>query len=58
MKIFVTGGAGYVGSACLRLLLAQGHDAVAFDNLCEGHALAVPGGTLGVGIRESGTLNR
>ena len=42
MKIFVTGGAGYVGSACLRQLLAQGHDAIAFDNLCKGHTQAVP----------------
>ena len=57
MKIFVTGGAGYVGSACLRLLLAQGHDAVAFDNLCEGHALAVPGGRLIEGdIRDTAAL--
>jgi UDP-glucose-4-epimerase GalE len=49
MRIFVTGGAGYVGSACLRLLLKQGHDAVAFDNLSEGYAQAVPGGRLVTG---------
>ena len=42
MRIFVTGGAGYVGSACLRLLLAEGHDAMAFDNLSKGHRGAVP----------------
>jgi UDP-glucose 4-epimerase len=42
LKIFVTGGAGYVGGSCLRYLLDQGHDAVAFDNLCEGHRDAVP----------------
>jgi UDP-glucose-4-epimerase GalE len=46
MKVLVTGGAGYVGSACLRLLLAEGHDAIAFDNLCEGHGEAVPSGRL------------
>jgi UDP-glucose 4-epimerase len=46
MRIFVTGGAGYVGSACLRKLLAEGHDAIAFDNLCEGHREAVPDGRL------------
>lgn len=57
MKIFVTGGAGYVGSACLRLLLAQGHDAIAFDNLSEGHRLAVPEGRLVEGdIRDTGAL--
>jgi UDP-glucose-4-epimerase GalE len=49
MKVFVTGGAGYVGSACLRYLLAQGHDAVAFDNLVQGHRAAVPEGRLIVG---------
>ncbi len=42
MKVLVTGGAGYVGSACLRYLLTQGWDAVAFDNLCQGHRGAVP----------------
>jgi len=46
MKIFITGGAGYVGSACMRYALTQGHDAVAFDNLCEGHRQAVPDGKL------------
>lgn len=44
MNILVTGGAGYVGSACLRYMLARGHNAVAFDNLSQGHAAAVPGG--------------
>lgn len=57
MRIFVTGGAGYVGSACLRLLLRQGHDAVAFDNLSEGYAEAVPAGRLVQGdIRDTAAL--
>jgi UDP-glucose 4-epimerase len=42
----VTGGAGYVGSACLRHLLANGFDAVAYDNLSFGHPEAVPDGRL------------
>jgi UDP-glucose 4-epimerase len=46
MRIFVTGGAGYVGSACLRHLLAAGHEAFAYDNLKEGHPQAVPEGRL------------
>ncbi|MFP4145142.1 MAG: UDP-glucose 4-epimerase GalE [Phycisphaeraceae bacterium] len=46
MKILCTGGAGYVGSACLRWLLSQGHDAVAYDNLAEGNREAVPSGRL------------
>ena len=42
MKILLTGGAGYVGSACLRWLLAHGHDAIAYDNLSEGNTAAIP----------------
>ncbi|MEM9239722.1 MAG: UDP-glucose 4-epimerase GalE [Pseudomonadota bacterium] len=41
MKILVTGGAGYVGSACLRYVAEQGHEVIAFDNLVQGHAAAV-----------------
>jgi UDP-glucose 4-epimerase len=49
MKVLLTGGAGYVGSACLRYLLRHGYDAVAFDNLSEGNRDAVPEGRLIVG---------
>lgn len=42
MRILCTGGAGYVGSACLRYLLKQGYEAFAYDNLSEGNAAAVP----------------
>jgi UDP-glucose 4-epimerase len=42
MKILLTGGAGYVGSACLRWLLKRGHDPIAYDNLYEGNTAAVP----------------
>ena len=42
MKILLTGGAGYVGSACLRWLLERGHDPIAYDNLLEGNVAAVP----------------
>jgi len=42
MKILLTGGAGYVGSACLRWLLSHGHDPIAYDNLSEGNVAAVP----------------
>lgn len=42
MKILLTGGAGYVGSACFRWLARHGHDPVAFDNLSEGNRQAVP----------------
>jgi UDP-glucose 4-epimerase len=42
MKILLTGGAGYVGSACLRWLLQHGHDPIAYDNLSEGNVAALP----------------
>ncbi len=41
MKILITGGAGYVGSACLRHLAECGHEVLAYDNLVEGHPKAV-----------------
>ena len=43
MKILLTGGAGYVGSACLRHLADHGHEVMAYDNLVEGHPRAVAG---------------
>ncbi|MDX9975352.1 MAG: UDP-glucose 4-epimerase GalE [FCB group bacterium] len=45
MKVLVAGGAGYVGSHCVRRLVAGGHDVTVYDNLCAGHAKAVPDGT-------------
>ena len=41
MKILVTGGAGYIGSVCVEQLLDAGHQVTVFDNLTEGHRLAV-----------------
>jgi UDP-glucose 4-epimerase len=41
MKIFVTGGAGYIGSICVEQLLDAGHAVTVFDNLSEGHRRAV-----------------
>ncbi len=49
MRILVTGGAGYVGSACLRYLLARGCEAFAIDDLSQGHAEAIPKDRLIVG---------
>lgn len=36
MKIFVTGGAGYVGSVCVRYLCDADHEVVVYDNLKDG----------------------
>jgi UDP-glucose 4-epimerase len=44
MKLLVTGGAGYVGSVCAKVLLEQGHDVVVVDDLSTGNADAVPAG--------------
>jgi UDP-glucose 4-epimerase len=42
MNILVTGGAGYIGSACARKLLSEGHTVTILDALLTGHRAAVP----------------
>jgi UDP-glucose 4-epimerase len=44
MKCFVTGGAGYIGSAVATELLAQGHEVTIYDSLVTGHKAALPEG--------------
>jgi UDP-glucose 4-epimerase len=44
MKILVVGGAGYIGSHMVKLLLEQGHSVITFDNLSSGFRDAVLGG--------------
>ena len=41
MKIFVTGGAGYIGSHTLVALLAAGHEVCVFDNYCNSSPVAL-----------------
>ena len=41
MNVFVTGGAGYIGSICVEEMLNAGHRITVFDNLTEGHRSAV-----------------
>jgi UDP-glucose 4-epimerase len=41
MWILVVGGAGYIGSHCVKLLYQKGFRVVVFDNLSEGHKEAV-----------------
>jgi UDP-glucose-4-epimerase GalE len=45
-KILVTGGAGYIGSHTVRLLLEQGYDVAVVDDLSKGHKHNVPSGRL------------
>lgn len=42
MKVFISGGAGYIGSAVSAELLAAGHEVTVYDSLVTGHRQAVP----------------
>ena len=44
MNIFVTGGAGYIGSATAEALLKAGHTVTVYDSLVTGHKEAIPEG--------------
>ncbi len=44
MNIFITGGAGYIGSATAEALLNAGHQVTVYDSLVTGHRQAVPQG--------------
>lgn len=41
MNVLVTGGAGYIGSHVVDLLIERGYRVVVVDNLCAGHRAAV-----------------
>lgn len=42
MNVLVVGGAGYIGSHCVRQLIAAGHRPVVLDNFVYGHRAAIP----------------
>lgn len=59
MRVLLTGGAGYVGSACFRALRAKGVEAFVFDDLSEGHTAAVEVDRLVVGdLRDTEAVAR
>ncbi|MDA1194388.1 MAG: UDP-glucose 4-epimerase GalE [Planctomycetota bacterium] len=55
-KVLVTGGAGYVGSACAAELAAAGHEPVVLDDLSTGHRAFVRWGPLVEGDIEDSDL--
>lgn len=59
MRILVTGGAGYVGSFCVRALLEAEHGVVVLDDLRQGHRQALPSGLLVEGdVRDGARVRR
>lgn len=57
MKLFVTGGAGYIGSHFCQLASKAGHSVVVYDNLSTGHRRFAKFGPLIVGdLRDTDTL--
>ena len=44
MKIFVTGGAGYIGGTVAQILTEKGHQVVVYDNLSHGRRELLPKG--------------
>ena len=43
-KVLVTGGAGYIGSHTVRVILEKGYEVVVYDNLVNGHRKSLPSG--------------
>lgn len=58
MNIFVTGGAGYIGSATAEALVKNGHSVTVYDSLITGHRAAVPNGAefIHASLDDSGAL--
>jgi UDP-glucose 4-epimerase len=46
MRVLVTGGAGYVGSVTVEVMVEAGHEVTVLDNMMRGHRGAVPKGAL------------
>jgi UDP-glucose 4-epimerase len=41
MKLFIVGGAGYIGSHMVKVAHTSGHEVITLDNLSTGHRDAV-----------------
>jgi len=59
MRVLVVGGAGYIGSHMVKMLLGAGHTVITLDNLSSGHRDAVLGGSFVEGdLADTECLNR
>jgi len=59
MHVLVCGGAGYIGSHMVHLLLQRGHDVTTYDNLSTGHRDAILGRSYELGdLGDSAALDR
>jgi UDP-glucose 4-epimerase len=60
MRVLVTGGAGFIGSHIIDVLMADGHDCVAVDNLSTGLRANVPPGArlIEADLRDQSALAR
>lgn len=59
MRVLVVGGAGYIGSHMVKMLLSAGHEVVTLDNLSSGHSDAVLGGVFIEGdLADTNCLNQ
>lgn len=56
MRVLVAGGAGYIGSFVVKLLVARGHEVRVFDNLSTGRRAAVGDVAIDVGDVRSAEL--
>lgn len=56
MRVLVTGGCGYIGSATARFLRAEGHDAVVIDDLSAGHRAAWDGELIEADLADAAAL--
>lgn len=57
-RVLVTGGAGYIGSFCVRALRAAGHEVVVVDDLSSGHPEAVDCRLVRLDLRDRVGLGR
>jgi UDP-glucose 4-epimerase len=59
LKVLVVGGAGYIGSHMVKMLLDRGHEPVVYDSLVAGYRDAVLGGTfVEADLADAGALDR